>query len=285
MTRKTPPLKPLTLVFALAILVLGCEINPSYPTASGGASVPSKQYAELTINKWTNGNIIHPDSGGKGEQWFKFIATSTTQRVYVKLSTTKYLAAYLYDSGFNRVGSELIVQGGTGAVRYASWSVKKGETYYVKASGYGFRVSSYDYYSGTYWIGFTEFPAQPETVITNLSENSWLNGNIVHPNSDGTGEQWFTFTATSSMQQVYIKLSSIKYLNAYLYDSSYNRIGSELIVQGGTDKLGSASWSVKAGENYYIQVSGYGFMVSFYDYYSGSYWIAFNSTGTPPTQQ
>lgn len=230
---------------------------------------PETVVTKLTMNTWTNGSIIDSNSGGTGEQWFTFKATASIQHIYVKLSTCTYLYAYLYDSSFNQIGQRVNFQGSSGKVNYTTRNLNVGETYYIKIA---------DAYNGTYWIGFTDFPAQPETVIMSLSENTWANGNIIHPDSGGTGEEWFKFVAPASTQYIYIKLSTITYLNAYLYDDNYNRIGSELNVQGSSGKVGYSSWSVKPGATYYIKVSGeyYG------SYRTGTYWIAFNSTGTAP---
>jgi rRNA processing protein Gar1 len=227
----------------------------------------------LTIDKWTNGNIIHPNSGGTGEEWFSFVATASIQNVYIKLSTITYLNAILYDESFNQIGQVLNVQG-SGKLEKRSWALKTGGTYYIMVSGHYYGSCN----KGSYWIGFTEYPIEPETVITDLSENLWYNGNIIHPNSGGNGEQWFAFTATSDSQYILIKLSTITYLNAILYDESFNQIG-KVNVQG-SGKLGKSSWALKTGEIYYIMVSGH----YYGSCYKGSYWIAFNSNGEEPNQ-
>ena len=233
---------------------------------------PETTITTLSENKWMDGNIVSSSSGGTGEQWFKFVATSSKQRIYTKLSTTRGLYAYLYDSGYNPVGGKLDVHGDVGLVKYFEYSVNVGETYYVQVT-HGYYSDCY----GTYKIGFTEFIARPESVITTLTENKWTNGNIIHPDSDGSGEQWFKFVATSSTQYVYTKLNTTRGLYAYLYDTDYNRVGGNLDVHGDVDKIGKHEFSLTAGKTYYIQVT--------HGYYSdcyGTYWITFNSTGTEP---
>ena len=233
---------------------------------------PETTITNLSENKWMDGNIVSSSSGGTGEQWFKFVATSSKQRIYTKLSTTRGLYAYLYDSGYNPVGGKLDVHGDVGLVKYFEYSVNVGETYYVQVT-HGYYSDCY----GTYKIGFTEFIARPESVITTLTENKWTNENIIHPDSDGSGEQWFKFVATSSTQYVYTKLNTTRGLYAYLYDTDYNRVGGNLDVHGDVDKIGKHEFSLTAGKTYYIQVT--------HGYYSdcyGTYWITFNSTGTEP---
>ena len=211
---------------------------------------PETTITTLSENKWMDGNIVSSSSGGTGEQWFKFVATSSKQRIYTKLSTTRGLYAYLYDSGYNPVGGKLDVHGDVGLVKYFEYSVNVGETYYVQVT-HGYYSDCY----GTYKIGFTEFIARPESVITTLTENKWTNGNIIHPDSDGSGEQWFKFVATSSTQYVYTKLNTTRGLYAYLYDTDYNRVGGNLDVHGDVDKIGKHEFSLTAGKTYYIQVT------------------------------
>lgn len=223
---------------------------------------PETDITDLTKNVWTNGTIVSSSSGGSGEQWFKFIASDSTQYIYLKRSTIYRATAYLYDKDFNRIGNE--IDNYNDGVQNSSYSLNKDKTYYIQVSGRG--------YAGTYWIGFTDFPAQPETVITDLSFNTWSNGEIVLPNSGGTGEQWFKFVATSFTQYIFLKRSTIYRATAYLYDSSYNRIGNDLDNYNDGNK--KASYSVNRGATYYIQVSGRG--------NAGTYWLAFNSTGNEP---
>ena len=115
------------------------------------------------------------------------------------------------------------------------------------------------------------------TMSSASVQNYWINGNIIHPNSGGTGVQWFSFTANDITQHIYVKMSTITYLNVYLYDSAFNQIGENLNVQG-TNSVGNALLSLKKGETYYLKVTG-----EYYNkYYTGSYWITFNDTGVEP---
>lgn len=235
-----------------------------------------KNPINLTINEWTNGEIIKPDNGGIGDQWFNFVATESSQRIYIKLSSITYLNAYLYDSEFSQIGSAFNVQGDDGRVGdYREFSLNIGDTYYIRISG--MYLGNYKY-SGTYQIGFTNFPAQPETVITELNENIWTNGNVIHPNSGGTGEQWFSFISNDTSQDVQIELDTMTYLNAYLYDKNFYRIGESFNVQ--RDGIHKKTWSVEKGATYYILVSGN--YLDGYRYYTGRYKIAFNNTGEEP---
>ena len=261
------------LALLLVMFIVGCDGVFEPEEAKKGSK---ENPIVLTVNEWTNGEIILPDNGGIGDQWFKFTATTSFQRIYIKLGTMTHLDAYLYDSDFYQIGETLIVQGDSGRIvgEYASFSLKAGKTYYISVSGMYF---GYYEYSGTYKIGFTDFPAQPETVITELSSDTWINGEVIHPNEGGIGEQWFKFTSTASNQYVLIKPGTMTYLNAYLYSKDFNEIGR--VFEPYLNSLKKESWSLNMGETYYILVSG----MSFGSYeYSGTYQIAFNSTGEEP---
>lgn len=231
---------------------------------------PETNITELIIDTWKNGSIVQPANDGTGEQWFKFVATASNQRVYVKFSTLTELYAYLYDDSFNQVGDKLDTSGNAGYVKYFEKSLTKDRTYYIKVTG------GYWDRSGMYWIGFTDFPAQPETEITELIADKWKDGSIVQPSSDGTGEQWFKFVAEASTQYLYVKFGTLTESYAYLYDSSYNQIGSKLDVNGSFGSIKSSEKLLSVGKTYYIKVTG-----GYWDK-SGTYWITFNSTGTEP---
>ena len=224
---------------------------------------PETVITKLTENKWANGNIVSSSSGGTGEQWFSFVATAATQYISVRFSTCTSFDVYLYDSNYNQIGVRWDADGSSsGTVKKTSWALNSGEIYYIKA----------DYGAGTYWIGFTAFPAQPETVITKLSSNSWANGNITKQVDGGTGEQWFSFVATAATQYFYVKFSTGTSFDVYMYDSNYNQIGSRWDADGSSGAVKKTSWALNFGETYYIKA----------DYGTGTYWLTFNSTGEAP---
>ena len=248
-------------------LFSSCDFNNGLFTPKEGTV---KNAINLTVDKWTKGEIVKLKSEKTDEQWFKFVAASSTQRLYVKLNTLTNLNAYLYDSSSELVGNYLNVSGSTGNVGYSDWFLNVGETYYIKVTG------KYSDNVGTYWIGFTSFPAQPETVVTTLDENIWTNGNIVSTNSGGTGEQWFSFTATASAQYLYVKFSTCTDLYVYVYDSNYNQIGNRWNPYAsygqGAGTVKSNSLSLVYGQTYYIKTNGG----------TGKYWIGFTEFPAAP---
>lgn len=229
---------------------------------------PETIFTELIENKWTNGKIVSSNNGGTGEQWFTFVATASTQYIYVKFSTCTDLDLYIYDSDYNMIGGRIDAGGYNwvaGEIYSTSRSLNIGETYYIKA----------DYAVGTFWVGFTDFPAAPEAVISPLTENEWTQGNIKSQSSGGLGEQWFTFVATEDTQYIFVKFSSCTDIDLYIYDNDINLIGSKIDAGGYNWVAGdvySTSRNLVKGETYYILAN----------YATGSFWIAFNSNSTVP---
>ena len=253
-------LRIFTMVCFLGAAVVGCEIDEE-EAEEGSKDAP----VVLTVDTWTNGEIANAGD----EQWFSFVATASTQRVYVKFSTLTGMRVYLYDDGYNQMGDSLNTRGSASYVNYFEKSVTKGKTYHVKVAGY------YSDYSGTYWIGFTESPMQPETVITPLTKNTWLKGDIVQPSSGGTGEQWFSFVATASTQNIYVKFGTLTDLYVCVYDNKYNQIGDGVRLRDNTGRVKSLSKSVTAELTYYIKIMGY-------DGKAGTYWIGFTDSLMQP---
>ena len=240
---------------------------------------PETVLTDLTENKWMNGKIVSSESGGTDEQWFKFIATDSTQYIYVKFSTLTNLNAYLYDIDFNLIGSFVHKYGSSGDIENFSRSVNNGELYYLKITKGDYAYNTSD--TGTYWIGFTNFPAHPEKIITKLVVDKWVNSKI-NSNKDGDDYEWFSFTATDSNLYVYVKFSTLTNLNVYLYDDALNQIGTGVHQYGSADNIKSFSRSVNDGKLYYIKITKGDYAYNKSDV--GSFWISFNSTGTPPQQ-
>jgi hypothetical protein len=100
-----------------------------------------------------------------------------------------------------------------------------------------------------------------------LTENQWANGNI----STSGGQQWFTFTATTSTQYIHVAFGTLANLYVQIYDSNGDTVGSDTNMYSSTRY---ASRSLTSGQKYYIKVwpnSG-----------NGTYQITFNTSSTPP---
>lgn len=262
----------MTAVLFCATAFVGCELE---------ADAGSKRSAiKLTEDQWTNGKIEAEDDGGTGEQWFEFVATASTQRVYVKFSTMQSIAAYLYDDDDNQVGTAISASGDASEVDYKEWvNLTVGDTYSVKVTGGGYSYGHPE--TGSYWIGFTDFPAQPETVITELSDGTWAGGKIGIVTNGEFNEQWFEFVATASTQYVYVKFSTMQTIAARLYDSDHYQIGTAIDVSGAASEVAYKEWSgLTIGGTYYLKVTGGSY--SYGHPATGNYRIGFSSTEEEP---
>jgi len=213
----------------------------------------------LTVNTWADGNI--PTDG---EQWFKFTATASTQYIHVTFGTLTDLRVQWYDSSGN-IGSQSIISGSSGYTGNISRIVTFGQEYYIKVTPYN---SSY---SGAYQIAFNATLYPPGVTPTTLTVNTWANGNI--PTS--SGEQWFKFIATTATQYIHASFGTLTGLYVQLYDSSGNTVGSSTnLYSVSTTK--NIYRTVTVGQEYYIKI------LPNNSSYSGTYWIAFNTTVYPP---
>ena len=238
---------PLILIIMLGV---GCD-GLFQPEESQIAS--KKNPINLTIDEWTNGEITQEDKNGSGEQWFSFTTTDSLQYIYIKFGSLKSLYVSLYDSEYNQIGDKVFFEGSGGQVKKIDRSFDNNTIYYIRISETdSWRTSER---SGTYKIGFTEFPAQPGTVITELNLDTWMNGEIIQENKNGSGEQWFSFTATDSLQYIYIKFGSLKSLYVSLYDSEYNQISDRVIFEGNGGQVKKIDRVVDDNTIYYIRVS------------------------------
>ena len=234
----------------MILLCVGCD-GLFQPEESQIAS--KRNPINLTINEWTNGEITQEDKNGSGEQWFSFTATDSMQHIYIKFGSLKSLYVSLYDSEYNQIGDKVFFEGSGGQVKKIDRSFDNNTIYYIRISETdSWRTSER---SGTYKIGFTEFPAQPGTVITELNLDTWMNGEIIQENKNGSGEQWFSFTATDSMQHIYIKFGSLESLYVSIYDSEYNQIGDKVIFEGSGAQVKKIDRSFDNNTIYYIRVS------------------------------
>jgi hypothetical protein len=220
----------------------------------------------LTFDTWADGYIAAADSDRSRTQWFNFTATAATQFIFVSYSSLSNMYMQLYDSSDDEVGSEENFWGSTGGVGFISRAVTSGAAYYIKVwprSG-----------SGTYRIGFTDFPKRPETPFTELTLNTWANGYIAPEGSGAPREQWFKFTATAATQYIHASYDSLTNLYAQLYDSGVYEVGSNANFWGSTGGVESIPRAVTSGAMYYIKVwphSG-----------NGTYRIGFTTSTTPP---
>jgi len=217
---------------------------------------PGLSLKTLTANTWADGNI----TTSTGEQWFKFTATAGTQYIHVNFGTLNTnLGVRVYDLECNEIGS----------INYLSYfdasfisrTVTIGKEYYV-------RVIPSDN-SGTYKITFTTTVYPPDKTITPLTDNTWVNGNVTPSNNE-----WYSFTATASVQYIHIIFGTTLMLNSLVYDSVGNKV-----VGGGGQVNSKNQITVTVGQKYYFIVEP-----KSSTYNNGEYKIAINTSSTPPPQ-
>ena len=148
-----------------------------------------------------------------------------------------------------------------GSTMYATLTVTSGREYHIKvtpnASG-----------TGTYRIGFNSMPLPPQTLSTAapLVVNTWADGAFTAAN----GEQWFTFTAASSMY-LHVFFGTLKNLYVQLYESNGAEHGDRTHLYGTTTYT---SMILTSGAVYYVQVTPNAGI--------GNYRIAINMSTTAP---
>jgi len=234
-------------------------------SSSGTYQIALLNVSTLTANTWADGNI----TSSNGEQWFKFTASARTQYIHISFGTLTYLDVQVYNSDGNTVVSQTTLY--DSYYNYVSSTVTIGQEYYIKityASGY---ISDHSN-SGTYQIAFNDLPIPPGVTATTLTADTWADGSL-----SSNGEQWFKFTATSIYQYIHVSFGT---LTSSLYIQMYNSTGG---WWNGSEKqlyysstYDSTSLDVHSGDVYYIRVRHY-------SSYSGTYWIAFNESWTPPS--
>ncbi len=217
---------------------------PAQPDAQPDADSNLQKY-----NEWKTGSIIQPDNGGTGEQWFVFntpAGFSGQTYIYFKCSTITDLTLQLYDKEFNKIGDDFNIKKGTDKKNY---SLSQNEEYYIKV---------FSKKSGQYWIGVTDFPAEPERKPTdNIESDKWINGSISIPSKNSSGEEWFVFEAPGKQTvHIYIKRGTItERLEVSLFDKDLNTIGNSFYSD---ELIKNQAYELIPDERYYINVSSEG---------------------------
>ena len=213
---------------------------------------------QLTADVWANNTSF------VSTQWFKFIATADTHYIHVRFSTANSMNVQLYDSNGVTFGDQTALGS---SIKYISRSsLTIGQMYYIK-------VTPYSGSSGVnYQITFNTSTTAPlPTNVTSLSDRVWADGSI--PTS--SGEQWFKFTATKTLQYIHVSFGTLSNLNVQVYDSSGNTVGNQSHLEYSSNKYTSISRSsLNTGQVYYIQVTPYSG--------SGNYQITFSSSSSTP---
>jgi len=252
----------LALALVSGLLFSSCVVEPNQEGET------KRDAITLSADTWTDGAI----SSISKEQWFKFTATSGTQYLHVFFGTMTTVYVQLYDSNNNALGSGTTLSTSVPYRSYTSLTVTSGREYYVKVTQNTSFSSSY----GTYRIGFNATPTAPGILAgaVPLTVGTWADGVIT---STG-GEQWFKFTATTSMHYIHIFFGTLTALSVQLHDSAGGTLGSSTTLASFAGYRRYTSLLVTSGQTYYVRVapaSGIGSN-------SGTYRIAVNTSETAP---
>ena len=141
-----------------------------------------------------------------------------------------------------------------GSNNFSAW-----QEYYIKV------WTNNDDYGGTYQIMFNATLYPPGTTVTQLTANTWADGNLTTSSS----EQWFKFTATASTQFIHVRSNTLG-CKFEVYDLLGVWVMSDYIYSN----YDNSSKNFSAGQEYFIKVSS--------DYSGTTFQIAFNTTIYPP---
>jgi hypothetical protein len=218
-------------------------------------------YDTLTYGTWAEGNL--PD---RGEQWYKFTATASTQFIHLRYRDSVYGSEGVNFQLYTATNTNTPVVGSnTHLGSFISETVTSGATYYIK-------ISPVSYYGGTayggpYRIAFNDGLIAPGTTATELTIDKWADGSI----ASFDGEQWFKFTATVSTQYIHFQPVTMN----DIYVQLFNTTGTAVNSRDNMYDSSPTSWTVTAGNEYYIRVWPYS------SRNSGAFKIAFTNSYTP----
>jgi hypothetical protein len=239
-------------LLAMALIFAGCTMGAEEEGATRDSAIM------LIENTWKDSSITT-----EVEQWFRFTATTGTSYLHIGFGTLAHLYVQVYDSGDRVVGDEIYF-GGSGS-GYTRLTITSGRVYYVKVTPHSG--------GGAYRITFNDMPFPPllpdALTAEMLTGNVWKNGALTSANN----EQWFKFTATAATQYLHARFSApsgLSGLYVQLYDSNGEALGNSVLT--GNVPM---SFPVMSGQTCYVRVSGQ-------DFGAGTYWIAFNSSDSPP---
>jgi len=193
---------------------------------------PNTNITTLSADTLANGNI----AASNGAQWFKFTATADTQYIHFEPDALSDVYVQLYDSNGAAVESQTRLYS---SIRSTSMLLTSGNVYYIKVTPYS------TWYSGAYKIGVSALPIPPNTNITTLTVNTWVNGN----KTGSGGSQWYKFTATADNQFIYFSGNMYN-----IYVQLYNSNG---VIVGGQSNISSGSilYKLTSGNEYFVRVT------------------------------
>jgi len=229
-------------------------------------TIPTTGVTDLTSGKWSDSSI--PTAGG--EQWFKLTTAASGTSMYIH-----FLPGSLAGANVQMYTNEGRVSGSStsftiSSTLYSSRTVTASTVYYIKVT------PSSSTYTGTFRIGFnTSYSSTPSITIpttgvtTLTTAETWYDGTLT-----AGGEQWFTFTATTTTQYIHFLPGTLTRADIQLYDSTGAPVSIRSSLGGGTF---SVSRTTSLSGVYYILVLPYSSTIN-----AGAYKLAFGTTSTQP---
>jgi hypothetical protein len=235
-------------------------------TAPPDIILPATGAIQLTVNVFADGNITALGDA----QWFKFTATIVPQYIHFSPGTLTALYVQAYNASGATVGSMETLASPPYTTYTALMTVTAGQEYYIRVLPYNSSQT------GTYRIGFNTGATEPNinlpaTGVTQLTENVFEDGNL----PTDSDVRWYKFTATTATQYIHLSPDTINAVHVQVYDASGVTVGSRTTLYGSKTY---ASWTVTAGQVYYIRVSPSNSL------FTGTYKIGFNTSETAPAQ-
>ena len=212
----------------------------------------------LTDDIWADGDV--PTAAA--ENWFSLTASTpslTIQIEYTKSSVD--LRFQLFDSNYSTAAEEYNFYGSR---TERVFPVKSGDTYYI-------RIKSWDDTPaklGPYKIRIFN-PFAGSATATQLTEDTFADGNM-----PVSGEQWYRFTSTVTMQRVQVEFGGLTNMYLQLYSSDGGTLGAEMTLTGSTTSIDRP---LTVGDVYFIKIRPNGASQS------GTYKVKFLDSGIPVT--
>ena len=199
-----------------------------------GSIIPISDFIVTSGNSWADGNI---DSNSR-EQWFMFTATADTHFIHFSDGTLNNIYVQVYNSNGNTEGHWTHFN----HENMVSQTVTSGQEYYVWVQPY------YSNGTGTYRIAFNTSIVAPDSICTQLTENTWTLGTI----AKAGGVQLHRFIATSDTQFIHYSPGTLSttQMHVQVFDSNGITHGESITL---VNNLG-VSLAVTNGQEYYFRV-------------------------------
>jgi hypothetical protein len=250
--------------YIIRVMPYNASYTGAYQIGFTSSIAPPGTQVLTAANTWADGRL----SGSSTANWYRFIASASTQYIHVgNFGSTGFAASGVYvqllDSAGATIGSNTRLYSG---MSFSS-SLTSGNVYYIKVTPYD--ASS----TGAYQILFSASGIPSGITPTAFSTDTTVNGGL----SSSALVNWYSFTATTAAQYIHAGNFSTTGFAAsgvyvQLYDSAGNTAGSQRILNGNNPSL---SVTQTSGQ-YYVRVTPYNASST------GTYDITLSGSVIPP---